>query len=339
MDAIAHLRVFEPAEAFPAALGPVLADAAGRDRADVEAEVDRRTLARVTRRRVDPFPHPQQPDLVRALTHPDGRVRFCPDQLARRAAYSAASLERLLEPEQFAALIPEEARRRHTAALDASPDPSVASDTDAPGTAADGTDGEDLSGDDRLGAGLRGRDSRPEFARPGSAIRTRSSLWGVPHSWLLLFDPDENLARAAAQGSAPTGTEDGSACAQGADTFDDEGTRATPDRPFRARRTVDLLDALVRCGRAARILRDHAPDADLNGELTELSGWLELFGPDAVVELDYGRLTPYVWPDESPYDLWTLLTCLEEQDESTAAVAQERLNRRWGLLTLHARAN
>lgn len=295
MDAIAHLRIFEPAEAFPAALGPVLADAAGRDRADVEAEADRRTLARVTRRRVDPFPHPEEPDLVRALTLPDGRVRFCPDQLARRAAYSAASLERLLEPEEFAALIPEDARRRHAAALDSSPDPSVASGTVSADSATEGTG-----------------DPRPEYARPGSAIRTRSSLWGVPHSWLLLFDPDEDLAPAP----------------------------ETPDaRPFRARRTVGLLDALVRCGRAARILRDHAPDADLNGELTELSGWLELFGPDAVVELDYGRLTPYVWPDESPYDLWTLLTSLEEQDESTAAVAQERLNRRWGLLTLHARAN
>ena len=260
MDAIAHLRVFEPAEAFPAALGPVLADAAGRDRADVEAEADRRTLARVTRRRVDPFPHPQQPDLVRALTHPDGRVRFCPDQLARRAAYSAASLERLLEPEQFAALIPEETRRRHTAALDASPDPSVTSDTDGPGPAT-------------AGAGAEPGDAasqRPEFARPGSAIRTRSSLWGVPHSWLLLFDPDEDLGRAAAQGSAPTGAEDGSACAEGADAFDDEGTRATPDRPFRARRTVGLLDALVRCGRAARILRDHAPDADLNLSLIHI---------------------------------------------------------------------
>lgn len=298
MDAVSHLRVFEPAEAFPAALGPVLADAAGRDRAEVEAEADRRTLARVTRRQVDPFPHPEEPDLVRALTAPDGRARFCPDQLARRAAYSAASLERLLEPEEFAALLPEEARRRHAAALDASPDPSVASDTEAAGSAAEG-------------AGRDGRDGRPEYARPGTAIRTRSSLWGVPHSWLLLFDPDEDLAAVA----------------------------PAADRPARARRAVGLLDALVRCGRASRILRDHAPDADLNGELTELSGWLDLFGPDAVVELDYGRLTPYVWPDESPYDLWALLTSLEEQDEATAAVAQERLNRRWGMLTLHAHAN
>lgn len=315
MDAIAHLRVFEPAEAFPAALGPVLADAAGRDRAEVEAEADRRTLARITRRGVDPFPHPEEPDLVRAITHPDGRARFCPDQLARRAAYSAASLERLLEPEEFAALVPEEARRRHAAALDASPDPSVASGTASAGPATDGTgeQGPGSAGAEEDRSTRRpADDGRPEFARPGSAIRTRSSLWGVPHSWLLLFDPDEDLAPAP---ETPAG------------------------RPFRARRTVGLLDALIRCGRAARILRDHAPDADLNGELTELSGWLELFGPDAVVELDYGRLTPFVWPDESPYDLWALLTSLEEQDESTAAVAQERLNRRWGLLTLHARAN
>ena len=311
MDAIAHLRVFEPADAFPAALGPALADAAGRDRAELDAEADRRTLARVTRRRVDPFPHPEEPDLIRALTHPDGRVRFCPDQLARRAAYSAASLEHLLEPEEFAALIPAEARRRHTAALDASPDLSVASDPSA-------TDTTGVDGPAEGGAGSEGtatdddHDARPAFARPGSAIRTRSSLWGVPHSWLLLFDPDEDLA------PAPEPQE---------------------GRPFPARRTVGLLDALIRCGRAARILRDHAPDADLNGELTELSGWLELFGPDAVLELDYGRLTPYVWPDESPYDLWALLTSLEEQDEATAAVAQKRLNRRWGMLTLHARAN
>lgn len=336
MDAIAHLRVFEPAEAFPAALGPALADAAGRDRADVEAEADRRTLARITRRRVDPFPHPEDPDLVRVLTAPDGRARFCPDQLARRAAYSAASLERLLEPEEFAALLPEDARRRHAAALDAAPDPSVASGTEAAGSATDGTsayddesasgdaggrrddtgdrgtaDSHDLGADDTAREDGSGRDDRPEYARPGRAIRTRSSLWGVPHSWLLLFDPDEELAP----------------------------VEHTADRPARARRTVGLLDALIRCGRASRILRDHAPEADLNGELTELSGWLELFGPDAVLELDYGRLTPFVWPDESAYDLWALLTSLEEQDEATAGVAQERLNRRWGMLTLHARAN
>lgn len=276
MDAIAHLRVFEPAEAFPAALGPALADAAGRDRAAVEAEADRRTLARITRRRVDPFPHPEEPDLIRATTAPDGRTRFCPDQLARRAAYSAASLERLLEPERFSALVPEPARRRHTAALDAAP--------------------------------------RPGGGSGGEPIRTRSSLWGVPHSWLLLLDPEEEPAAAPA-------------------AEDSEG------RPFRARRTTGLLEALIRCGRAARILRDHAPDTELLGELTELSGWLELFGSEAVVELDYGRLTGFVWPDESPYDLWTLLSCLEEQDEATAAVAQERLNRRWGMLTLQARAH
>lgn len=331
MDAIAHLRVFEPADAFPAALGPALADAAGRDRTELDAEADRRTLARVTRRRVDPFPHPEEPDLIRAITHPDGRVRFCPDQLARRAAYSAASLERLLEPEEFTALVPEDSRRRHTAALDASPDPSVAPDPSASGTDPDGsaTEATGAEGD---------RDSRPEFARPGMAIRTRSSLWGVPHSWLLLFDPDEELAPGPTS-AAGAPTEDSTADDSSAGPGNAPGQRPQEDRPFRARRTVSLVDALIRCGRASRILRGHAPDADLNGELTELSGWLELFGPDAVLELDYGRLTPFVWPDESPYDLWALLASLEEQDEATAAVAQERLNRRWGMLTLHARAN
>ena len=139
-------------------------------------------------------------------------------------------------------------------------------------------------------------------------VQTRTATWGVPHGWLAAFDPEEPVQR----------------------LVDGETVACR-----RARVTV----ARERCAHAAAVLARHAPESELLGELTVMGEWLGSFHPDSVLELDYGALTSHVWPDDSVYDLWTLLDALEEGDSATGGVAQERLNRRWAAVGMLARAN
>ena len=104
-----------------------------------------------------------------------------------------------------------------------------------------------------------------------------------------------------------------------------------------AYRRAPIVAARERAGHAAAVLARHAPDAELIGELTVMVEWLGAFHPDSWIELDYGGRTRHVWPDDSVFDLWTLIDALEEGDEATAGVAQERLNRRWATVGMLAR--
>lgn len=137
-------------------------------------------------------------------------------------------------------------------------------------------------------------------------VQTRTATWGVPHGWLTVFDPEEPVQRLV------------------------DGERT-------AYRRAPIVAARERAGHAAAVLARHAPDAELIGELTVMVEWLGAFHPDSWVELDYGGLTRHVWPDDSVFDLWTLIDALEEGDEATAGVAQERLNRRWAAVGMLAR--
>ncbi|MDO5634169.1 MAG: hypothetical protein Q4G34_04805 [Micrococcus sp.] len=273
----AHLRVYEPASAFGEHLQLRLSWAAALTHSRVDELTRQRSLARVARRVPDPFPPTDQKDLSRVLYASDGSRVFCPDQLSLRAAVAADELRELLTPEAFDALIPPAALQRHrtrvTEDLREATDPRAGEDT----------------------------------PRPGERLRTRSSTWSVPLSWLLMLDPDEEPYRR-----------------------DDDVT---------ARRTEVLPAALARLWKAEGVLKVHAADADLLPEVTDLIAWLQGFGQDAVLELDYGTLTDWVWPDESAFDLWTLLDALEVQDEATASVAQDRLNKRWSTVALRAQAN
>lgn len=152
-----------------------------------------------------------------------------------------------------------------------------------------------------------GEDGRDEDAPSGRhRVQTRTATWGVPHGWLAVFDPEEPVRRLV------------------------DGERT-------AYRRAPVLAALERAGHAAAVLSRHAPEAELMGELAVMVEWLGAFHPDSHVELDYGGLTAHVWPDDSVFDLWTLLDALEEGDEATAGVAQERLNRRWAAVGMLAR--
>lgn len=137
-------------------------------------------------------------------------------------------------------------------------------------------------------------------------VQTRTATWGVPHGWLAVFDPEEPVRRLV------------------------DGERT-------AYRRAPVVAARERAGHAAAVLARHAPDAELIAELTVMVEWLGAFHPDSHVELDYGGLTRHVWPDDSVFDLWTLIDALEEGDEATAGVAQERLNRRWAAVGMLAR--
>ena len=139
-------------------------------------------------------------------------------------------------------------------------------------------------------------------------VQTRTAVWGLPHAWLAVFDPEEPVRRLV----------DGETVAY----------RRTP-----------VTAAVERAGHAAAVLARHAEDSELLGELAVMIPWLQAFHPASVLELDYGGLTPHVWPDDSAFDLWTLLDALEEGDEATAGLAQERLNRRWGRVGMLAHAN
>ena len=152
-----------------------------------------------------------------------------------------------------------------------------------------------------------GQDPQDEGGAPEHhRVQTRTATWGVPHGWLTVFDPEEPVQR----------------------LVDSERT---------AYRRAPIVAARERAGHAAAVLARHAPDAELIGELTVMVEWLGAFHPDSWIELDYGGLTRHVWPDDSVFDLWTLIDALEEGDEATAGVAQERLNRRWATVGMLAR--
>lgn len=291
---VAHLRVFQPLAAFPDAVQARLVAAAHRTRAEVEAEAAERARRRLVRRLADPFPEPGEDELVRVLDDGRGSAFYCPDELALRAEMAAALLEEALEPAHYEAAVPTAARamNRGRALVALEDEWGLSPDPDAAGPHGGGPGGIDRDDD---GRGTHHR------------VQTRTAVWGVPHAWLIGFDPEEPVQRLV----------DGETAAY----------RRTP-----------VVAALERCGHAAAVLARHAPDADLLGELAVTIPWLQAFHPDSRLELDYGGLTPHVWPDDSVFDLWTLVDALEEGDETAAGFAQERLNRRWARVGMLAHA-
>ena len=304
----AHLRVFQPLAAFPDAVQARLIAGARRTRAEVEAEAAERARRRLARPVADPFPEPGEDDLVRVLQDEHGSAFYCPDEFGLRAEMAAALLEETMMPRLHETAIPPAARAmnrgRVLVALEdewgLSPDPDGGPGGGPDAGPGGGPDGEDV--------GERGEDGGgPDGPSGRHRVQTRTAAWGVPHGWLTVFDPEEPVRRLV------------------------DGERT-------AYRRTPVLAALERAGHAAAVLSRRAPEAELMGELAVMVEWLGAFHPDSHVELDYGGLTPRVWPDDSVFDLWTLIDALEEGDEATAGVAQERLNRRWATVGMLARA-
>lgn len=131
-------------------------------------------------------------------------------------------------------------------------------------------------------------------------VHTRTAVWGVPAGWFTLFGTDDPV-EVTREDSEVTG----------------------------ARMTTSGAAALERARRAAVVMSLHAPDLDLLDDVTALVSWLQEFHPDAHVELDYGGLAAFVWPDDSVFDVQTAIDSLEEGDMSTAVLANHRMVKRW----------
>lgn len=148
------------------------------------------------------------------------------------------------------------------------------------------------------------------FAEDVAHLHTRGATWGVPFGWFVLLHEEDHREIVE-------------------DASDLLGVRIS----------APIGQALERARYAAATLAIHAPQMDLLDELTALSEWLGLFSEDSIVELDYGRIAPLVWPDDSPHDLRMGLESLAESDMLGAAAAYRRLASRWLRIRQLARAS
>lgn len=148
------------------------------------------------------------------------------------------------------------------------------------------------------------------FADDLAHLHTRTSVWGVPLAWFVALREDDHLE------------------------MDEDG-----DTILSVRLSAPATQVLERTKVAAASLAVNAPELDILDELTALSEWLTAFHQDSIVELDYGLLAGYVWPDESPHDLRIGVDSLCDGDMVGAAAAYRRLTNRWVRVRQNARSN
>ncbi|MEE1621828.1 hypothetical protein ACQ3I4_09595 [Zafaria sp. Z1313] len=142
------------------------------------------------------------------------------------------------------------------------------------------------------------------------SLQTRGATWAVPFAWFVLLREDDHRE------------------------VDEDG-----DRVLGVRLSAPMVQVLERARYAAASLAVHAPELDLLDELTALVEWMKLFHHDSIVELDYGGLAEFVWPDDSPHDLRMGIESLSEGDMLGAAAAYRRLTTRWLKVRQLGRAN
>jgi len=148
------------------------------------------------------------------------------------------------------------------------------------------------------------------FAADVAHLHTRTSVWGVPLAWFVALREDDHL-----------------------EIDEDEHSLLS------VRLAAPAVQVLERARVAAASLAINAPELDILDELTSLGDWLGSFHEDSIVELDYGLLADYVWPDESPQDLRIGIDSLGDGDMLGAAAAYRRLTNRWVRVRQHARSN
>ncbi|MFC0582135.1 hypothetical protein [Micrococcoides hystricis] len=149
--------------------------------------------------------------------------------------------------------------------------------------------------------------SEPEEAHQAAAaeLHCRFALANIPLAWFVPFHRTDET-----------------------EVLQDEHDGKVQIRGMRVR--VALFDARERVKKACSIMALHAPDLPLLEDLMELSQWFEQFHQDSVVELDYGNLARYVYPDDSLDDIQAGLEALSEGDMTAVAAAHRRLSLRWG---------
>jgi hypothetical protein len=147
---------------------------------------------------------------------------------------------------------------------------------------------------------------------PAAVPHIRQATWGIPRTWFLLVVEDER---------------------EGYDAGGRPGVR------YRAR----LADARRRLTRAQATLASVIEDLDLHEELVELQAWLDAFGDDGWVELDYAGVARLLGPalakDQSARDVHVALRALRKGDFAAAGVAYRRFEERWRRVNAYERAN
>jgi hypothetical protein len=147
---------------------------------------------------------------------------------------------------------------------------------------------------------------------PAAVPHIKQATWGVPRTWFLLVVEDEREAYDAA---------------------------GRPGVRYRAR----LADARRRLARARSTLSSVIEDLDLQEELADLTVWLDAFGDDGWVELDYAGVAQLLGSaladDQSARDVHVALRALRRNDFAAAGVAYRRFEERWRIVNAAERAN
>jgi hypothetical protein len=147
---------------------------------------------------------------------------------------------------------------------------------------------------------------------PTAVPHIRQDTWGVPRTWFLLVVEEER------------------------EMYDADGT---PGVRYRAR----MADSRQRLRRAQAILTPVIDDLDLHEELVDLGTWLDGFGDDGWVELDYAGVTQLLGgtlaEDQSARDIHSALRALRRGDFARAGTAYRRFEERWRVVHAFQRAN
>jgi len=140
-------------------------------------------------------------------------------------------------------------------------------------------------------------------------LHTRIATWGIPLAWFAALREDDT------------------------EEVDDEDGVVTS-----VRLSAPLVQVVERLAHAEAIVARAAPELPLLAEIGQLRSWVARFHPDSAVELDYGLLADFVWPDDSPRDLREGLDCLDEGDLLGGAAAHRRLVTRWNRVRVLGRS-
>lgn len=318
---MASLRIYERLETFsPSDQAKILSRPTISNQA-IDAQEREDALQRVVRPTVDPFPEKLDSDF-RSIQYPTEEGRFvtyyCPSQLTERVALATAYFDDEMRPSVREAIIPAAAREKF--AMRAADYFGVSLDEFLRLHAAPPHTGESLAADispTEAGdpAGAAGGIGDDEY---GEGLYSQHSTWGIPTTWFWLIDPKDDVTIVESAHDPEHGL-----------NGDITGARIL----------VPLSQALARLTYTAASMALNAPQVDLFDDISDLSRWLARFSRDSIVEVDYGKLAQYVWPDDSSRDLRDWLGAIEDKDVTTATLAYRRYMSRWLSVRGIARSN
>jgi hypothetical protein len=137
--------------------------------------------------------------------------------------------------------------------------------------------------------------------------------WHVPLRWFVAFDPSERIL-----------------------VEDKDG--------LRIRYETSVGDARDRLHKVVSVLDRSWPDDGVVIAVKDLRGWLETFGDDALLELDYGSIAAMLDDDElieanCAAEVWSCVDAVGAGDGLTAGKTFEHLSNRWALVRAHELMN